>query len=214
MSLNYKTTKGNKVSIDYSQNYYEWKDVREYVRWDTNECKVYLDLWRDFIKIDETNLESWEIDYLLGNKDFMEDFDLSEKEDWEEHMKQIEDKNWIVYFRVRDWWSNGLDLHAWVSPEEANWFIIRKKDNDDKWYDRDELKETLNYFRAYVEWTFVEIRIYSPVVYVNENDPEDKITQYRFEDWWEYFLSNEQALDSIDTNVWWEVLKDTETEDY
>lgn len=214
MSLNYKTTKGNKVSIDYSQNYYEWKDVREYVFWDTNECQVYLNLGRDYISIDETNLESWEIDYLLENKDFMEDFDPSEKEDREEHMKKIQDENWIVYFKVRDWWSNGLDLRAWVSPEDANWFIIRKKDNDDKWYDRDELKETLNYFRAYIEWTFVEVRIYSPVVYVNENDPEDKITQYRFEDWWDYFLSNEQALASVDTDTWWEILKDTETEDY
>lgn len=214
MSLNYKTTKGNKVSIDYSQNYYEWKDVREYVFWDTNECKVYLDLGRDYIKIDETNLESNEISYLLGDTEFMDDFDKDEQIERNMHMKDLEEDNLITYFRVRDWWSNSLDLRAWVSPDKANWFIIRKKDNDDKWYDRNELKETLNYFRAYVEWTFVDVRIYSPVVYVNENDPEDKITQYRFEDWWDYFLSNEQALASVDTKVWWEILKDTETEDY
>ena len=131
MSLNYKTTKGNKVSIDYQQNYYEWKDIREYIRWDTNECKVYLDLGRDYIKIDETNLESNEISYLLWDTEFMDDFDMDEQMERNIHMKDLEEDNWIIYFKVRDWWSNGLDLHAWVSPDEANWFIIRKKKKDE-----------------------------------------------------------------------------------
>lgn len=211
MSLTYTTTKGNKVSIDYIQWYYDWKDVREYVRWDSNECKVYLNMWRDYLEINETDLLSDEISYLLGDKDFMEDFDPSEKEDWEKHMEYLKATNLISYFKVRDWWSNWLDLKVVMDPEEANWFIIRKAKEGEE-YPVTDIKETLDYFRTYVEWSFVEVSIYSPTTYVAENNPKDKFIHYNYEDWQRFFLSNEEALNSVDPKVRWEILKDTESE--
>ncbi len=213
MSLCYKTTKGNKVSIDHQMNYYEWKDVREYIWWEMNSCMVYLNIGGDYIEIDETTIGKNEISYFLGNTEFMEDFDIDEQLEWNRHMKDLRDEILIVYFKVRDWWSNGLDLHAWVFPKEANWFIIKKRTGDGE-LDRKELKETLNYFRAYIEWSFVEISIYSPTMYIAENDPTDKIVKYNYEDGERFFRSKEEALASVDEKVWWKVLKETEDENF
>lgn len=211
MSLTYTTTKGNKVSIDYIQWYYDWNDVREYVRWDSNECKVYMDLGWDYIKIDETWLESHEISYLLWDTEFMDDFDMDEQMERNMHMKDLEEDHLITYFRVRDWWSNWLDLHVVMDPSDANGFIIRKKKEDEE-YPVDDMKETLNYFRAYIEWSFVEISLYSPTRFICEKDPKVIYIHYDYEDWERFFLNNEAALASIDTNVWWEIIKDSETE--
>lgn len=213
MSLTYTTTKGNRVSIDYQQWYYDWKDIREYVRWDTNECKVYLNLGKDYIEINETELLSDEISYLLGDKDFMEDFDPSEKEDWEKHMEYLKATNLISYFKIADLGSSWLYLRTTMDPEEANWFIIRKAKEGEE-YPVTDIKETLDYFRAYIEWTFVEISIYSPTRFISEKDQKVKFVHYDFEDGERYFLSNEAALDSVDTKVRWEILKDTETENF
>lgn len=211
MSLCYKTTEGNKVSIDYQMNYYEWKDVREYVWWDSNFCSVYCDLGRDYIEIDETVLSKDEISYLLGNKDFMEDRDEDERVSREKHMKDLQDQIIITYFKIADLGSSWLYMRWTSDPEEANGFVMKKKWIDEK-LDQNELKETFDYFRAYVEGTFVEISIYSPTTYIAENDPTNKITKYDYEDWERFFRSNEEAIASVDEKVWWKVLKETESE--
>lgn len=213
MTTTYTTTKGNKVSIDYQDFYYNWKDVREYVRWDSNECKVYMDLGWDYIKIDETWLESHEISYLLWDTEFMDDFDMDEQMEWNRHMKDLEEDHLITYFRVRDWWSNWLDLHVVMDPSDANWFIIRKKKEDEE-YPVDDMKETLNYFRAYVEWSFVQVSLYSPTTFISEKDPKVKYIHYDYGDWRYYCLSEENALDSVDTKYWWEIIKDSKREGF
>lgn len=213
MTTTYKTTKGNKVSIDYIQWYYDWKDIREYVWWDSNECKVYMNIGRDYVEINETELLSDEISYLLGDTEFMDDFDLSEKEDWKKHMKDLEEDNLITYFRVRDRWSNWLDLKVVMDPSDANWFIIRKKKENEE-YPVDDMKETLNYFRAYIEWSFLEISIYSPTRFISEKDPKVTYIHYDYEDGERFLLNYEDALNSVDPKIWWEIIKDSEREDF
>lgn len=213
MATTYKTTKGNKVSIDYIKWSYDWKDIREYIWWGSNECKVYMNLGRDYVEINETNLGNDEISYLLWDTEFMDDFNKDEQKERNKHMKEMEKDNLITYFKVRDRWSNWLDLKVVMDPKEANWFIIRKK-KENKEYPVNDLKETLNYFRAYIEGSFLEVSIYSPTKFISEKDPRVTYIHYDYEDGESFLLSYEDVFNSIDSKTWWEIIKDSEEEGF
>lgn len=200
----FKTTKGNQIVINPEQWCYEWKDVREYLRINEN-VKAYLNIGRDYIPIDETMMSDNEISYILGNDDWKESVYEEEQKEFIEKMEKFLRTHYVIRFKVSDMGSswmyirilNGLD-------NDANWFLIGKNTETTG----EEMKQIYNFFRAYVEWIFFGIQIFSPKVYTAEDWA--KVRKWNLEEYASFFTSEDFALKSYDSNYWWEIIKKSE----
>lgn len=205
--LNRKTTKGNLVSVDLIQYYYTRHDVQDYVWLTNNEWRVYFDIWRDYIKIDDTDLDSDEISYILWNDDWKESFEEeTEQRQFEINMEEKLKWKTIQYLYVRDygsWWLSCVQTSSW----NCNWFIIYNEEISE-----DLQKEFYENFRAYIEWEFYSISIYSPKEYIAKD--WDKLIEWIYEDSEQFFKSKSEALGSVDTLKRWRIIKESERSNF
>lgn len=201
----FKTTKGNQIVINPEQWCYEWKDVREYLGINEN-VKAYLNIGRDYIPIDETMLSDNEISYILRNDDWKDSVYEEEQNEFIEKMEEFLKTHFVIRFKVSDMGSSWMYIR--IVDEDANWFLIWKTTQTTE----EEMRQIYNLFRAYVEWTFVGIQIFSPKVYTAEDWA--KVRKWNLEDYASFFTSEDSALESYDSNYWWEIIQESEHEGF
>lgn len=209
--INFKTTKWNLVSVDLMQECYERNDVceRDSI---TEDIQAYLNIWRDYIRIDQTLLSDNQISYILGDNEREESFSEDEKKEKNKFKKDMEDflkTHHVIRFKVTDMYSSWMYIRTvndWDT--DANGFLIGKQDLV-TW---EQMKQVYNFFRAYIEWTFFNISVFTPKEYIASNG--DKIIEREYQDWWRFYTSEESALMSYDSRYYGDIIKESEFEKF
>lgn len=224
---NFKTDKGYKIVVDYVDWYYTRKELREYFALDEEWVYVAYLGDRELQSIDDLQIGSWWINWLLWRntevwipKEKLPRWDNDEsEEDYKFDEEYYLERYWAYEkeYELRPFYISYYGSWAYrvqfCHSEEAQWFLLIKRR---EWGQAAAEEIGKKIFEHYIEWDFLYTQIYSPhkAEFVEENFKKDyEATYYDYEDWWIFFLTEEEAIDSL-PEYCWEIIQESESDNF
>lgn len=196
---NRKTTNGYKVDIDIDQ----WQgDFWDYFDFDLC-CK---DVSRDYKLPNTLNMEDWKIDYIAGNKtkEEIEDEDVFIKDDDFIILDKLKDEFkivWLSFYDHSQIWFNSYD--RWNGYDAV---VIFDKDTTEE-----QQKIFLEEINSWMNWRIYCVWVYESKIFTSEDG--EKIKRWDYIDGDNRFFNYDDAINSLPDYVW-EIIKDTESENF